>query len=408
MAYLSASHRPNSLHQSYAYSLPPPDGPLPPLPHLPKTGTGPAQFHNHQPSSSGRPYLSSNRKSSLLATSDIPSRPPLPSHLEKLKQDPQLGQRRVARSELDQPTDPAFAGARPRPRPTKSGQHVARPYSHYTVGSRPLSAFVDDSRFVTGVLESALPPSARAPPMPKPTRTMSIAQLDQRHRLALQRIQQPANASIAREAPSSVDPVSMPRTARPKSAQTTRRVPSASGSASVDGRQFKKSPESERVQEREESAKENPRPSRWRIFSLFRSRQPSSSSPKSKTIEKAPSGTGVPILMRNEEIIDSDSDSDVPLAQLRPQSLRPTASMNTVRSASTVSSRAHPGPMVTDQSPKPYARPNLYTRASIPASAANRMSMMSTEARPGQAEVPLLPSNRSQKFSHRSSAWLDY
>lgn len=56
--------------------------------------------------------------------------------------------------------------------------------------SRPNSMVVDPKRVVTGILESALPISSRPVPVDtQPVRSMSIAELEQRHKAALQKLQ---------------------------------------------------------------------------------------------------------------------------------------------------------------------------------------------------------------------------
>ncbi|KAI7951393.1 hypothetical protein MJO28_007077 [Puccinia striiformis f. sp. tritici] len=64
--------------------------------------------------------------------------------------------------------------------------------------SRPNSVQADPRRVVTGVLQSALPPSSRpVPANTTPIQSMSIDQLDYRHKAALQKLQTHSNRHVA-------------------------------------------------------------------------------------------------------------------------------------------------------------------------------------------------------------------
>ncbi|KNZ64247.1 hypothetical protein VP01_1050g11 [Puccinia sorghi] len=95
-------------------------------------------------------------------------------------------------------------------------------------GSRPLSVQVDTRRVVTGVLQSALPPSSRPPPInTTPVRSMSIAQLENRHKAALQKLQTYSNQHVVSSA-ATVRPIPSSATVRPTpSSATVRPTPSS-------------------------------------------------------------------------------------------------------------------------------------------------------------------------------------
>ncbi|EFP90138.2 hypothetical protein PGT21_033046 [Puccinia graminis f. sp. tritici] len=66
-------------------------------------------------------------------------------------------------------------------------------------GSRPNSLQPDSRRVVTGILQSALPPSSRPVPVnTEPVRSMSIAELENRHKAALQKLQSHSNQQVAK------------------------------------------------------------------------------------------------------------------------------------------------------------------------------------------------------------------
>ncbi|KAI8461491.1 hypothetical protein BY996DRAFT_22526 [Phakopsora pachyrhizi] len=67
-----------------------------------------------------------------------------------------------------------------------------------TYSSRPLSmANLEPERIVTGILQSALPISSRPVQVPdKPAQSMSIHELEERHKVALQRLQRKSNQNI--------------------------------------------------------------------------------------------------------------------------------------------------------------------------------------------------------------------
>ncbi|OAV96401.1 hypothetical protein PTTG_04026 [Puccinia triticina 1-1 BBBD Race 1] len=69
--------------------------------------------------------------------------------------------------------------------------------------SRPNSVQVDPRRVVTGVLQSALPPSARPVPVnTAPVRSMPIAELEYRHKAQLQKMQADSNHQVAKSSTS--------------------------------------------------------------------------------------------------------------------------------------------------------------------------------------------------------------
>ncbi|PLW24728.1 hypothetical protein PCASD_05239 [Puccinia coronata f. sp. avenae] len=82
--------------------------------------------------------------------------------------------------------------------------------------SRPISMQVDSRRVVTGVLQSALPPSSRPVPVNNtPVRSMSILELENRHKAALQKLQTHSNQRVSSATkPSASSKPSKPPTTR--------------------------------------------------------------------------------------------------------------------------------------------------------------------------------------------------
>lgn len=354
--------------------------------------------------------------------------------------------RRSMHPGFDAPSHPTLAAPRQRPRPN-GYTPAARPYSSITLGGRPLSAFGDETRIVTGFLASALPPSARPPPLPtRPTQTMSIEQLDQRHRQALQRIQEPANARAARNLVSNgpsplssqISParISTPvRTSPPVSAHRTdrREKPRTLIVLDADEGQTR----SNRYVSNH-AANENKKPKRWAFLRFFGSRDVTPHSPpppgskaskkgkSSNTRQSDASESHIPVLTLSGESgsdeagrhLDSDSDSDVPLAQLRLRPrLRTKSSMATVHTST--SSLNSPR---TPRSARSQVNMSQFGHGPLSAPlGSNRLSMVSTA--PPNHHGSMVKNRSStlgppvghgtsamtlQKQRNRSSAWLAY
>ncbi|EGG09801.1 uncharacterized protein MELLADRAFT_77065 [Melampsora larici-populina 98AG31] len=351
--------------------------------------------------------------------------------------------RRSVHPGFDSPAHPAFAAPRPRPRP-KGNTPAARPYSSITLGGRPLSsAFGDDTRIVTGFLASALPLSARPPPLPtRPTQTMTIDQLEQRHRLALQRLQEPANAHAARNlgsnnaSPLSSQISSSRNTSPPVSAHRTNRREKPRTLIVLDKDQGQIGSETSASND---ASKENKKPKRWAFLRFFGTRDvtphspppPGSKASKKDKSTKARQSDGseshIPVLILSGESgseeagrhLDSDSDSDVPLAQLR---LRPRlhnkSSMATVcTSSSSVNLQRTPRYTRSQVNMSQFGHAPL----SAPSSGSHRLSMLSSgpanhhESMAKNRNSMLVPpvghgtsAMSLQKQLNRSSAWLTY
>ncbi|KAH9813849.1 hypothetical protein DFH28DRAFT_1096072 [Melampsora americana] len=294
---------------------------------------------------------------------------------------------------FDFPSYPTFAAPRPRPRPN-GNTPAARPYSSVTLGGRPLSsAFGDDNRIVTGYLASALPLSARPPPLPtRPRQTMSIEQLDQRHRLALQRLQEPANAYVARHTGSNgTSPLS--------SQMSSSRNSSPPASAHRTNRREKPRTLIVLDQDQGQTRSET-------------STRPSKKNKSSNTRQSDRSKSHIPVLILSGESgsdatgrnPESDSDSDVPLAQLRLRTKSSIATVCTSRSSSnsqriTRHARSHP-------SLSQFGHP-LRSVSTVPSNHYGSMvNNRSSTLGPPIGNVTSAVS--SQKQRNRSSAWLNY